>query len=178
MSVPPTLTAPADDDKNILHEAAEPQPRLLAKSTAKSDQDNLSVTFTGGVRAPSPDPSIISIDDANNIGLGRNPEYLLVPDESRRHVSRSPAAHPRTLKAKVQVFWTRNKGLALVLISQVFGTLMNVTTRLLEVEGNNGTQDNIYISIAKQPTDFYRQRVSSIPSTSSYTVVLTVDLLI
>ncbi|KAF2101083.1 hypothetical protein NA57DRAFT_24049, partial [Rhizodiscina lignyota] len=37
-----------------------------------------------------------------------------------------------------QAVWVRNKGLALVLIAQVFGTLMNVTTRLLEVEGNNG----------------------------------------
>ncbi|KAF2666400.1 hypothetical protein BT63DRAFT_377242 [Microthyrium microscopicum] len=35
-------------------------------------------------------------------------------------------------------FWGRNKGLVLVLIAQIFGVLMNVTTRLLELEGNNG----------------------------------------
>ncbi|KYG44728.1 hypothetical protein M433DRAFT_39635, partial [Acidomyces richmondensis BFW] len=38
----------------------------------------------------------------------------------------------------LQAFWIRNKGLAFMLIAQIFGTLMNVTTRLLEVEGNNG----------------------------------------
>lgn len=35
-------------------------------------------------------------------------------------------------------FWSRNKGLALVFMSQFFGTLMNVTTRILEKEGNEG----------------------------------------
>jgi drug/metabolite transporter (DMT)-like permease len=34
--------------------------------------------------------------------------------------------------------WIRNKGLAYMLLAQVFGVLMNVTTRLLEIEGNKG----------------------------------------
>ncbi|KAF2431928.1 hypothetical protein EJ08DRAFT_586544 [Tothia fuscella] len=38
----------------------------------------------------------------------------------------------------MKAFWVRNKGLGLVLLAQVFGTLMNVTTRILELEGNNG----------------------------------------
>jgi hypothetical protein len=85
---------------------------------------------------PSPDPSLLSIDDSNNIRFGRNPDYF--PDQSgRRHASRSPAP-PRTARGRVQAIWTRNKGLFLVLISQFFGALMNVTTRLLEMEGNDG----------------------------------------
>ncbi|OCK93953.1 uncharacterized protein K441DRAFT_563860 [Cenococcum geophilum 1.58] len=110
---------------------------IPAKPSAKSDQEQLTVPFTGGIRAPSPDTlSNISIDDLNNIRIGRIPDYLPVP-ASRRHASSSPAP-PKTLKEKAAVFWTRNKGLALVLLAQVFGTLMNVTTRLLEVEGNHG----------------------------------------
>lgn len=39
---------------------------------------------------------------------------------------------PKTWKGKWQVFWHRNKGLALVLTSQLFGGFMNVATRMLE----------------------------------------------
>lgn len=35
-------------------------------------------------------------------------------------------------------FYQRNKGLVYVLVAQIFGVLMNVTTRLLEIEGNRG----------------------------------------
>jgi len=34
--------------------------------------------------------------------------------------------------------YERNKGVFYVLLAQVFGVLMNVTTRILEVKGNNG----------------------------------------
>lgn len=35
-------------------------------------------------------------------------------------------------------FLQQNKGLVYVLCAQLFGVLMNVTTRLLEIEGNHG----------------------------------------
>ena len=38
----------------------------------------------------------------------------------------------------MQASWLRNKGIFMMLLAQIFGTLMNVTTRLLEVEGNQG----------------------------------------
>ncbi|OCK81791.1 hypothetical protein K432DRAFT_325493 [Lepidopterella palustris CBS 459.81] len=141
MSLPPPPRATVDDDKSLLSDVDfsddETTPSLLAKSGAKSDQESLTVPFSGGIRAPSPDTlSIISVDDLNNIRIGRNPDYLPVPGIGR-HASRSPA-RPTTLKGKAAVFWMRNKGLALVLLAQVFGTLMNVTTRLLEIEGNYG----------------------------------------
>jgi hypothetical protein len=142
MSLPPPPKAPEDHDKPIpSSQAIEPHPGIALKPGAKSGQDtSLNVTFSGAIRAPSPDPSLISIDDSNNIRLGRNPDYLHVPN-ARRHVSLSPSAKPRTLKGRFQVFWYINKGLALVLISQVFGTLMNITTRTLEVQGNHGMSD-------------------------------------
>jgi hypothetical protein len=88
----------------------------------------------GAIRVPSPNPSLILIDDSNNIRLGRNPDYDPLYHES--HVTFSPA--PWTLKDRIRASWKSNKGLALVLISQLFGTLMNVTTRMLEMEGNGG----------------------------------------
>lgn len=44
-------------------------------------------------------------------------------------------ATPRTWKDSLRNFWAQNQGLFLVTFSQLFGALMNVTTRLLELEG-------------------------------------------
>jgi len=55
-----------------------------------------------------------------------------------RGVSPFPAVgngSARTWKKRVKDFWQRNHGLFLVSISQLFGALMNVATRLLELEG-------------------------------------------
>jgi hypothetical protein len=134
--LPPPKRIEEHDKNGLLEEAFEPQPDFPVKSGAKADQPSLNVTFGGGIRAASPNPSLISIDDSNNIRLGRNPDYEPL-DGARRLASRSPAP-PKTWKGKLKSIWTANKGLALVMIAQVFGTLMNVTTRLLEMEGNNG----------------------------------------
>ena len=37
-----------------------------------------------------------------------------------------------------QSFFQQNKGIIYVLSAQLFGVLMNVTTRLLEIEGHHG----------------------------------------
>lgn len=47
------------------------------------------------------------------------------------------AEAPRT-GGRLWTFYQNNRGLAYVLLAQVFGCLMNVTTRLLEIEGNRG----------------------------------------
>jgi hypothetical protein len=39
---------------------------------------------------------------------------------------------------KLAALYERNRGVAYVLLAQVFGVLMNVTTRILEIEGNKG----------------------------------------
>ncbi|CAO2658426.1 Nn.00g061490.m01.CDS01 [Neocucurbitaria sp. VM-36] len=130
MSLPPLSKVIEDDDKYTQQLAAE-----SALKPGDKPEDTLNI-HRGVIRVPSPDPSLISIDDSNNIRLGRNLDY--VPTHNgHRHASHSPAP-PRGLKGRVQVFWIANKGLALVLISQLFGTLMNVTTRMLEMEGNDG----------------------------------------
>jgi hypothetical protein len=72
---------------------------------------------------------------------------LLLPESYRRlsistissNPSRNPSPYPpppKTFKGKATAFWHRNYGLFLVALSQLFGALMNVTTRLLELEGD------------------------------------------
>ena len=58
--------------------------------------------------------------------------------EQSRGVSPFPSTvsnGPRTWRNAFKDFWSRNQGLLLVSFSQLFGALMNVTTRLLELEG-------------------------------------------
>ncbi|ORY10893.1 hypothetical protein BCR34DRAFT_625078 [Clohesyomyces aquaticus] len=139
MSELPQPKASDQHDKSVIDARhIEPQAEVPAKPGAKSDQDHLHVTFSGGIRAPSPSPSILSIDDFNNVRIGRSPDWApTLDDYDQRRTSCSPAP-PKSLKGKIKLAWVRNKGLALVLLAQVFGTLMNVTTRLLEMEGNQG----------------------------------------
>jgi len=130
---------PATRDARDAKDSGPPSEHELREESSFKPRDKPEVSLNvtrGAIRAPSPDPSLLSIDDSNNIRLGRNPDYDPV-EHGRRHASRSPAA-PRTLRGKLRLSWVRNKGLALVLIAQLFGTLMNVTTRLLEIEGNDG----------------------------------------
>lgn len=131
-----------DDDKNIVGGQFAGQEAETA-GTSNSNKFNGSLSVTRGpIRVPSPNPSpnpsLLSIDNSDNIRYGHSPDYI--PDQiDSRYTLRSPIP-PRTLKGRVQALWYRNKGLFLVLISQLFGTLMNITTRLLEMEGNDGAK--------------------------------------
>ena len=51
--------------------------------------------------------------------------------------SRSPGSE-RCRRHRLNDFWARNKGLILVILAQLFGALMSVTTRLLETDGKHG----------------------------------------
>lgn len=70
--------------------------------------------------------STYSADNENERQRGRPLDSTFL-----RYQSVSPAP-PRSWRAKGNALWTANKGLVLVLVSQLFGALMNVTTRLLE----------------------------------------------
>lgn len=52
----------------------------------------------------------------------------------------APLSRQRTWRSRVQrvltPFWERNRGMILVASSQMFGSLMNLTARLLEIEGD------------------------------------------
>lgn len=75
------------------------------------------------------DASVYSADDQNERQRGR-----LLAQPALRYQSLSPTP-ARSWKVKCSTLWTANKGLVLVLVSQLFGALMNVTTRLLETSG-------------------------------------------
>lgn len=122
-------------------------PKSIAEDSAKSTDDEVQAGTVfkpgdkpedllsvrrGAIRAASPDPSIISIDDANNVHFER--DRFQVPGQ----YGQSSIASPPGMHGKLQWFWVKNKGLAYVLIAQFFGALMNVTTRMLELEGNDG----------------------------------------
>lgn len=136
MSIPPPKASV--DNVNDYENPAKPVDSALELETEVSDKSGakpteaLSVAFSGGVRAPSPNLSLLLVEDVGHLGCGDDAAY------GRRHLSRSPARRPKTLREKVKAFWVENLGLILVLVAQLFGTLMNVTTRMLEIQGNNG----------------------------------------
>ena len=105
--------------------------------TAYLNQSYLDVPFQSAFRRLSSDTisdvSILSADNEHTRHTGR----LLSISHGKRLASRSPTP-PTTWRLKCEVFWIRNKGLALVMIAQLFGVMMNVTTRLLELNGNHG----------------------------------------
>ena len=79
-----------------------------------------------------PGPLTYSTVDGDGNGLER-----LLSGASVRSISTSPAP-VRTWKDGPNVFWARNKGLALVILAQLFGSVMSLTTRLLVTEGAHG----------------------------------------
>lgn len=156
MAQPPLSKMIEDDDRPTQQSSGL---QLIAGPALKSGdkpEDTLSVN-RGAIRVPSPDPSIISIDDLNHIRLVHTSVH--VPFHGESHAL--PSAPPKTLKGKIHASWTANKGLALVLIAQMFGTLMNVATRILEMEGNNG---KTFHAIQRfNSLTIRRQRLSSLP---------------
>jgi hypothetical protein len=116
---------------------------LLDLDVANEKDDSRKVSFTGEghltvgdiLRAISPGTlSNLSVDDHGHLRMGRTNDLSV---HSERYNSRSPGPS-QSERGLLRAFWIRNKGLALVLLSQVFNCLMNVATRLLEVEGNGG----------------------------------------
>ena len=59
---------------------------------------------------------------------GSVPEYSSFPDPAQVCI------------AQTATFWSRNKGLVLVVLAQAFGALMSLLTRLLETEGSHGSR--------------------------------------
>jgi len=80
--------------------------------------------FQGPMRPLSPDTlSNLSIDEYQQLHAISN-------------IKHRPQS--KTWKGKIQIIWERNLGLLYMLIAQLFGTMMNVATRFLEIEGNKG----------------------------------------
>ncbi|KJX92166.1 hypothetical protein TI39_contig5901g00005 [Zymoseptoria brevis] len=112
-------------------ESPSPKSSALPKPVSVRSNSFLSAPLTGPIRPLSPDHlSVLSDTEFEQLSRPR----------TTRHASHTSTSYPSSTswRAKLQASWIRNKGLALMLLAQFFGTLMNVATRKLEVEGNNG----------------------------------------
>ncbi|KAK0260943.1 hypothetical protein LTR91_002161 [Friedmanniomyces endolithicus] len=97
-----------------------------------NNNGSLSAPLSGPIRPLSPDTiSNLSIEEYEQL----QPRRSRTNDELQHAGLKRPL---RGWRAKLRAFYIHNLGLGYMLIAQVFGTMMNVTTRLLEVEGNKG----------------------------------------
>ncbi|CAL8581907.1 hypothetical protein XPA_007587 [Xanthoria parietina] len=127
------MTVGRDDYKGGGTRCQDPSPPAHDEPGRKGEwQQPLDIPLQCPFRPSSDDNgSIYSADNANERQRGR----LLTP-AALRHQSVSPPPPARSWKARCNALWLANKGLLLVLVSQLFGALMNTTTRLLETSGN------------------------------------------
>lgn len=91
----------------------------------------------------SPVPPTATKDDGYILGPNDFRRLSIGTTSSSRPLTRSPSPYPgdrelepKTWNVAMKDYWQRNHGLFLVALSQMFGALMNVTTRLLELEGD------------------------------------------
>jgi hypothetical protein len=68
----------------------------------------------------------------------RHSRPLVSNDTAARRPPTSPAPLRHGRRGHLSALWIRNKGVVLVLLSQAFGSLMNVATRILETDGSHG----------------------------------------
>lgn len=145
MSLPPQKSD-ADEDKasllstefeDVRHDSVSVTPQPEPQQKVEHHINGFpSAPLTGPIRPLSPDTlSNLSVDEYEQIRPGRSP---LRDEGTLRYASASPASPRKAWRGRLNASWVRNKGLCYMLLAQVFGTLMNVTTRLLEIEGNKG----------------------------------------
>ena len=122
-----------------LEEASQAGQNIKTSSKLIANEPNLAVPLQesfGRTSSTFSDASIYSADNENE-RRGR----LLAPSDGERYPSKSPVPVPPALpkwRRNVSALWIKNKGLALVMLSQFFGVMMSVTTRLLEMDGVHG----------------------------------------
>ncbi len=137
----------------------------LLSPRLEAQDDKSSVSNLSGVEASAPSVSNAEVKAANKQSYLDVPlqsafertsddlESLLstysADNENERHTGplignpgpRPSSWSPRSAGAwqkKIRSFWALNRGLALVMVAQLFGALMNVATRLLETGGKHG----------------------------------------
>lgn len=119
------------ESEDVRHDSGNVSPSLRPKLKAEYLDINdqyLSAPHQGPIRPLSPDTlSNLSAGEYDAMRLDRQPE-----------ADATTTRDASTWRGWFHAFWVKNLGLGYMLLGQVFGTLMNVATRILEVEGNNG----------------------------------------
>jgi hypothetical protein len=140
MTLPLTRTPQTSEAKPTFHEEVEED--VLESLHLQNIPSNFDLALNGGTSQTylSPKPSKTADTTLLDPEVFRR---LSVSTVSSFPQSRGVSPYPRvvsneqkTWKSAFRDFWDRNSGLVLVSISQLFGALMNVTTRLLELEGD------------------------------------------
>lgn len=165
---PPKPEVSVEDDKLSFVRLEEAEDSPSTPSTAKVFKATggqkqypdfpLELTFR-----PSSDTILSDLSTYSNDRRNGRPTASFPAGE--RIPSLSPAP-PRTWRGRLRAFWLHNKGLALVLLAQFFGGLMNVTTRLLELNGPHG--EGMHPFQVSHSLRFLRQ-ISRPPYTQSQT---------
>ena len=127
----------------MAEEPGAPLPRNAGTTTASQPTPNLTVdefqrhgrkevsSFDGGTKPeqwPTEQPRYLSPSPSPSARLSPETGGLLDPPEGHQVL--------RPQLPFFQRFWARNKGATLVALSQFFGALMNMSARLLELEGD------------------------------------------
>lgn len=66
----------------------------------------------------------------------QRPEPRPVDDSDHDDTDADAARPRRAWQARARIFWLKNKGMVLVLLSQMFGASMNVITQVLEIHSS------------------------------------------
>lgn len=104
--------------------------RMLPPLKSASKETTLLVPVNRRARSRSPDTlSILSAEDFSEIRFAQSHTFA---EEHHLPTEHAPEELQKTCSGKVRASWMRNKGLVYVLLAQAFGSLMNVTTRILE----------------------------------------------
>ncbi|KAK8158606.1 DUF6 domain protein [Phyllosticta citrichinensis] len=137
MSVPQTQLSAANTE--LGSRSAETQPTAVNAVHDGSLSQQRVLKGSGTKR-----PSVVSSESASLLSANRNygttqstasathPAGYASPEDSELDSS------PSTWREKLQNIWDGNRGPLLVLIAQLFNTVMNTATRILEIEGNDG----------------------------------------
>lgn len=123
------------------HNPANPAEDYDILKSLQNIPSNLDIALDGGTNrtflSPNPskqaDHSLLDPEEFRRLSLS---SVSSVGFPHSRSGSPPPNLEPKSFKNAFKKFWARNQGLFLVTFSQFFGALMNVTTRLLELEGD------------------------------------------
>ncbi|KAF4984663.1 hypothetical protein FZEAL_179 [Fusarium zealandicum] len=117
-----------------------PYEEVLQTHGAKLAPDNVEESQSHLLPLPSPSPNLVSkvdhssFDEFRRLSLSPSPSPSPIP--MGRPPNHGAGWQVDTPQPRWKQFWTRNKPAALVALSQFFGALMNLSARLVELEGN------------------------------------------
>jgi len=136
------------DKQTLLHEEGHVQetPSLSDPSKTASATTAIAVPIVQQNVHHLPAPSIshqfrpLSPDATSNLSIE---EYTRFHPSTSRYeppdlTEKELADSVSPWRARVRAFWVHNLGLLYMLVAMLFGSLMSVTTRKLEIEGSGG----------------------------------------